>query len=98
MDVVSCVSYVCAGKTTFLSIASYRDENCPNTITEAFKYVSPLIYNVDLSYVIYGWSDSSCVCLSSTLNSQNLTPTDTATDLLSSSLPPLDLLFEPSNL
>ena len=27
-----------SGDTTFISMATYRDENCPNTLTEAFKY------------------------------------------------------------
>lgn len=27
-------------ETIFISMATYRDENCPRTITEAFKYVS----------------------------------------------------------
>jgi hypothetical protein len=30
----------CAGKTIFMSVATYRDENCPTTLTEAFKHVS----------------------------------------------------------
>jgi hypothetical protein len=31
---------VTAGDTVFISVATYRDENCPNTIKEAFQYVS----------------------------------------------------------
>lgn len=27
-----------SGDTTFISMATYRDENCPNTLTEAFKH------------------------------------------------------------
>lgn len=62
---------MCTGKTTFLSIASYRDENCPNTITEAFKYVSVSVYIRTyrtciyrcVDRCVYQWSDSSCVYL-----------------------------------
>lgn len=29
-----------SGDTTFISMATYRDENCPNTLTEAFKHAN----------------------------------------------------------
>lgn len=40
-----------AADEVFISMATYRDENCPTTLTEAFKFVrtlSPFLSLVDI--------------------------------------------------